>query len=125
MTNVRVYDPAMCCSTGVCGPETDATVAQFAAALDRAKKSGVVVDRYTLAHQPGEYVRNAAVKSLLDAEGVACLPIVFVGDEIVAKGSYPTGPALFEKLGIAVSATPAASSTCCSPAQKASGGCCS
>lgn len=125
MTSVRVYDPAVCCSTGVCSPDADASIAQFTAALDRAKKSGVVVDRYTLAHQPGEYVRNATVKSLLDAEGIECLPIVFVGDEIVSKGDYPATPALFEKLGIAGAAEPAkAQSACCSPAAKASSGCC-
>lgn len=125
MTSVRVYDPAMCCSTGVCGPEADATIAQFASALDRARKSGVVVDRYSLGHQPGEYVRNPAVKRLLDAEGIACLPVVFVDDEIVSKGAYPTGAALFEKLGLAANAAPPTESSCCSPAQKASTGCCS
>jgi hypothetical protein len=26
-----VFDPAMCCSTGVCGPEVDPQLVQFAA----------------------------------------------------------------------------------------------
>jgi hypothetical protein len=126
MTSVKVYDPAVCCSTGVCGPDADATIAQFAAALDKAKKSGVAVDRFTLAHQPGEYVKNTAVKGLLDSEGVDCLPIVFVGDEIVSKGDYPTGAALFAKLGMeADSSDTAPAEACCAPAEKTSSGCCS
>lgn len=132
MTSIRVYDPAVCCSTGVCGPDADAAIAQFTAALDKAKKSGVTVDRYTLAHQPGEYVRNTTVKGLLDSEGIDCLPLVFVGDEIISKGDYPATPALFAKLGIegtveasAGCCAPApADEACCTPEEKASTGCC-
>lgn len=124
MTNIRVYDPAVCCSTGVCGPDADAAIAQFTAALDKAKKSGVTVDRFTLAHQPGEYVKNTTVKGLLDSEGVDCLPLVFVGDEIVSKGDYPATPALFAKLGLEGSTEPAKAEACCEPAEKASSGCC-
>ena len=31
MTAVRVFDPAMCCSTGVCGPSVDPQLARFSA----------------------------------------------------------------------------------------------
>ncbi len=124
MTNIRVYDPAVCCSTGVCSPDADAAIAQFTAALDKAKKSGVAIDRFTLAHQPGEYVKNTTVKGLLDSEGIDCLPLVFVGDEIISKGDYPATPALFEKLGIEGSVEAASAEDCCTPAEKASTGCC-
>jgi hypothetical protein len=33
MTKLEVYDPAMCCSTGVCGPEVDPALVTFAADL--------------------------------------------------------------------------------------------
>ena len=35
---IRVFDPAMCCSTSVCGPSVDADLARFAADLDWLKK---------------------------------------------------------------------------------------
>jgi hypothetical protein len=35
MTTVTVYDPPMCCSTGVCGLQVDPKLAQFAGDLDR------------------------------------------------------------------------------------------
>lgn len=100
MANIRVYDPAQCCSTGVCGPDADETIAQFSSALEKARKSGVSIDRFTLGHQPGEYVKNTAVKSFLDSEGVDCLPIVFVGDEVLSKGDYPSRAELLASVGI-------------------------
>ncbi len=33
MTTIEVFDPAMCCSTGVCGPQVDPDLARFAADL--------------------------------------------------------------------------------------------
>jgi len=117
MPTIRVYDPAMCCSTGVCGPDADATLAQFAAALDKAKKGGVTVDRFTLAHQPEEYVKNAKVKGFLDTEGVDCLPMVFVDEELVTKGDYPGQADLLRRLGIEAPAGEAAAEVCCGPAE--------
>ena len=32
-STMRVFDPAMCCSTGVCGPSTDSILVRFAADL--------------------------------------------------------------------------------------------
>ena len=42
MTAVRVFDPAMCCSTGVCGPSVDPQLARFSADLDWLKSPGSV-----------------------------------------------------------------------------------
>jgi hypothetical protein len=30
MSKFQVFDPAMCCSTGVCGPEVDPALVRFA-----------------------------------------------------------------------------------------------
>ena len=45
---LQVFDPAMCCSTGVCGPEVDTKLVQFAADLDWLKSQGVIVQRHNL-----------------------------------------------------------------------------
>ncbi len=122
MPAIKVYDPAMCCSTGVCGPDADDELAQFAAALNRAQKSGITVDRYTLAHQPGEYVTNTKVKSLLDSDGVDCLPLIFVNDELIKKGGYPSPSELLGTLGL--DTTTEASAEHPDAQQAASSGCC-
>ena len=123
MANIRVYDPAQCRSTGVCGPDADDTIAQFSSALEKARKSGVSIDRFTLGHQPGEYVKNTAVKSLLDSEGVDCLPIVFVGDEVLSKGDYPSRAELLASVGINDDGAQAASDSD-SAAEKTASSCC-
>lgn len=129
MAHVKVYDPAVCCSTGVCSPDADASIAQFSAALDKARKAGAVVDRFTLAHQPAEYVANARVKQLLDSEGVEALPVVFVDDEMLCKGGYPSREALLARLGLSDAApetvSEAAPGTACAPGAAVAGGCCS
>lgn len=89
MISLQVYDPAMCCSTGVCGPNVDPELAAVAGWLHQLKESGVRVDRYNLAQQPIAYAQNSAVKDLLQKEGINVLPLVFVDGEIAFKGAYP------------------------------------
>jgi hypothetical protein len=89
MTTVTVYDPPMCCSTGVCGPEVDPKLAQFAGDLDWLKAQGIEVRRYNLSNEPGRFVENAEVKALLDRSGGDDLPAILVGDELVASARYP------------------------------------
>jgi hypothetical protein len=79
----------MCCSTGICGPEIDPSLVAFAALLAQLHRGGVKVERHNLGQQPMEFVRNPAVKTLLDTEGVDALPVVFVDGEIRFKGRYP------------------------------------
>lgn len=59
MASVKVFDPAMCCSTGVCGPSVDPKLVRFAADLDwlRSKEAGV--ERYNLAQQPAAFAADA------------------------------------------------------------------
>ena len=90
MTSIQVYDPPMCCSTGLCGNEIDPTLVSFAALLAQLGQQGVKVERYNLGQQPMAFIQNPAVKALLDAEGVAALPLLFVDGEMRLKGRYPT-----------------------------------
>jgi AhpD family alkylhydroperoxidase len=100
MTTVTVYDPPMCCSTGVCGPEVDPKLAQFAGDLDWLKAQGVDVRRINLAQEPGRFVENAAVKAVLDRSGGDELPAILVGDALVASGRYPSRDELAAMAGV-------------------------
>ena len=117
MAKISVYDPPMCCSTGVCGPDEDDIPAMFAAALDWAQKNGAEIERYNLGHQPGAFTDNATVKGLLDSDGMDCLPLVLVDDEVFVKGDYPSRDALGARLGLgdapAVETKATASQGCC------------
>ena len=105
MAKLSVYDPPMCCSTGVCGPSVDKALVRFSADLDWLKQQGVAVERFNLSQQPGEFVKNLYVKQAIDADGGDCLPLVLVDGREVCRGRYPTRQELAGFLGIPVQET--------------------
>lgn len=100
MRKLTVYDPPMCCSTGVCGPSVDKTVVGFAVDLDWIKQRGVAIERYNLSQQPNAFVENALVKSALREGGSECLPLILIDGKIVSRGAYPPRESLSAWLGI-------------------------
>lgn len=131
MNTVEIYDPALCCSTGVCGPTPDSDLTAFASTLEKLKAQGVAVSRHNLAQEPLAFAQNAAVKSILETEGDSALPLVFIDGTLQFRGAYPTAAQLEQALApaakqpIAFSKVDAPkatvkSSSCCDP----SSGCC-
>lgn len=90
MTVVKIFDPAMCCSTGVCGPSVDPELARFAGDLEWLAARGVVVERYNLTQQPEAFVAHPTVAEALEAGGEASLPVILVDGRKVSEGVYPT-----------------------------------
>lgn len=90
MTRVQVFDKALCCSTGVCGPQVDPVLPRFAADLDWLRSQGHDVERFNLAQDPARFAQNPTVQRLLDEEGVECLPLVIVEDRVVSRSEYPS-----------------------------------
>jgi AhpD family alkylhydroperoxidase len=90
LARLEVFDPAMCCSTGVCGPDVDTKLVQFAADLDWLKSQGVPVERYNLAQSPAAFAANGTVKATLDKHGTDCLPLVLVDGDVSSVGAYPS-----------------------------------
>ncbi len=79
----------MCCSTGVCGPDIDPKLVQFAADLEWLKGKNVVVERYNLAQQPDKFADCKPVIDAMALAGDLCLPLILVDGEIVSRNSYP------------------------------------
>lgn len=123
MKKIEVFDPAMCCSTGVCGVEVDPVLAQFAADLKWVEENGVAVERHNLGQEPQAFAANPAVLKEIEA-GMDRLPVLTVDGHIVSTGIYLSRQQLAQKLGIALTSEekphvkPA--STCCTPKS----GCC-
>ena len=107
MTHLDVFDPPMCCSSGVCGPSVDPLLAAFAADLDWLTSQGVTVSRYNLAQDPQAFVAHPLVRDLLQREGDTCLPLVIGNGEIVAHGAYPRRAELATLAGVARSSSQA------------------
>lgn len=90
MKIIQVYDPPLCCSTGVCGTGIDPDLVNLSAMLKRLGQRGIVVERYNLGQQPMAFAQNALVKSLLAQDGKRALPLVLVDGAVQVKGHYPT-----------------------------------
>lgn len=102
---LQVFDPAMCCSTGVCGAEIDPRLPQFAADLEWAASQGVEVARYNLAQEPDAFVANATVRDLIGRWGPSCLPLVLHDQKILTRGRYPSRAQLAAAIGRAEKAS--------------------
>ena len=102
MNSIQVFDPAMCCSTGVCGADVDQQLLGFSADVDWAKSQGAAVERFNLAQQPMAFAENAAVKSFLERSGEAGLPLILVNGEIALTGRYPRRAELARWAGISI-----------------------
>lgn len=119
MKTMQIFEPAMCCSTGLCGVGVDPELLRISTVLDTLKKHGVTVGRYNLNSAPMEFVNNQAINAFLNSKGPDGLPAVILEGKIVLSGRYPTNAEFTEWLGLSADLLG-------KPAGKAqgSGGCC-
>ena len=89
MKKILIYDPPMCCSSGVCGPDVDPLLPRFAGVLARLEGKGVEVERYNLAQQPLAFAQNQEVRAILENEGPEALPLIYIDGVLEMKGHYP------------------------------------
>lgn len=114
--HLAVFDPAMCCSSGVCGPDIDPKLMRFAADLEWLSEQGVEVERFNLSQQPTAFATNTPVRQALEAAGEAALPVLLVGGRLVASGMYPSRGQLGAWFGLeAKAASKSAGACCCGP----------
>lgn len=125
MKSIEIYDPALCCSSGVCGPEPDEKLARFAADIKWLKEQGVEVTRFNLSQEPKAFVSNPTVKEILDKHGDSCLPLVLADGEVITRSIYPSREQLADIAGIQQGGC-CEGDSCCpeEPEQNASSSCC-
>ncbi|PIV44015.1 MAG: arsenical resistance operon transcriptional repressor ArsD [Nitrospirae bacterium CG_4_10_14_3_um_filter_44_29] len=97
---VEIYDPAMCCSSGLCGPSIDPVLVKMNDAALALIKQGVEVERYNLAQQPKAFMENKRVAELLHKNGKKSLPVTIVNGEVFKTGEYPSYEDICNALGI-------------------------
>ena len=97
---LEVFDPALCCSTGVCGPSVDPVLPRFAGDLARIRRQGVTIERHNLSQDPGAFADHALVRAELEKAGVACLPVVILDGLVIATGRYPERAELYAAVGL-------------------------
>ena len=118
MREMKIYEPAMCCPTGLCGVEVDPELLRISTVLNTLKQNGYEVERFNLASAPNAFVQNSVVTSYLQKFGPDKLPVVTVDGLIVIAGRYPTNEEFAEWLEcpkdiLGISECCAESGTCC------------
>lgn len=123
MKKMIIFEPAMCCSTGVCGPSVDRELLRVSTVLNNLKKNGIVVERHNLSSNPQIFVDNKEINKILISEGVEALPVTMVDGIVVKTKQYPTDEEFIRLLEVPASYLKASekkeSNGCC-----CSGGCC-
>ncbi len=97
---VEIYDPPMCCPTGLCGPAIDPDLIKMNDAILALKKQGVQVDRYNLRSDYATIKDNAQVMALVHKSGIKSLPITILNGTVFKSGQYPSYEELCGALGI-------------------------
>jgi len=100
MKKIEIYDPAMCCSTGVCGPSVDPELTRVASAVYSLGKKGFDITRYQLTNNPEKFAKTLTVNNILHEKGPDALPVVLLDEEVVKVGGYPTNEEFAEWLGV-------------------------
>ena len=100
LKSLKVYDPAMCCPTGICGTNIDSALVEFAGAIKTVAEHGFAVERFNLAQQPQAFAQNPQVKKHLTELGHTKLPFIYINDELKWSGRYPAAKELFTFLGM-------------------------
>ncbi len=103
MKKMQIFEPAMCCSTGLCGVGVDPELLRISTVLSALKKNGVEVERFNLSSSPQEFVNNKVVNNFINEKGVDGLPITVLDGEIVLTGKYPTNEELVKFLSVEMS----------------------
>lgn len=123
MKKMIIFDPAMCCSTGVCGPSIDPELLRVATLISNLQKKGIIIERYNLSGDPHAFIANENINQLLKKYGPKILPATVVDGQIVKTKAYPTNEEFAKLLGIAkediVTKKPASNRCNCKP-----GSCC-
>jgi hypothetical protein len=90
MSKIEIFDPAMCCETGICGPGIDQELLRVATTINKLSSKGISVIRYGLSSNPQAFVDNKKVNEYLMKEEAEALPITLVDGEVVKTSAYPT-----------------------------------
>jgi hypothetical protein len=87
---IEIFEPSLCCPTGLCGPEPDKELIDLQNTIVVLSRAMVEVKRYAINQAPLAFTANPTVKKFITTEGPGKLPLTLLDGEIIKKGSYPT-----------------------------------
>lgn len=86
-----IYEGAMCCSTGVCGPEPDQSLIAFNDTVKRLQKdygNRLTIMRASLTFNTLIFLSHPEIARLVKENGPQVLPITTLNGEIIARQKY-------------------------------------
>jgi hypothetical protein len=87
---IEIFDPPMCCPTGLCGPTLDQTLLDVDEMVLELQADGHRVERYQMTSDPQAFLGNPEVMTLVRERQLDALPITVVRSRVVKWGEYPT-----------------------------------
>lgn len=103
MKKMIIFDPAMCCSTGVCGPGVDKELLRMSTFINTLNKKEILIERYNLSSNPQIFVDNKEINEILNTKGMDALPVIMVDGIVIKEGGYPTNAEICELLELPLS----------------------
>ena len=88
--DIELFDPPMCCPTGICGPTLDQTLLDVNEMVLSLQRDNLRVERYQMASNPNAFLDNAEVMKLVREQQMAALPITVVRGKVIKTGAYPS-----------------------------------
>mgnify|MGYP000918741758 FL=1 len=123
MKKMKIFEPALCCPTGICGVGVDPELLRISTVLETLRKNGASVERFNLNSAPAEFISDQTINSYINEKGTDGLPAVMVDGRIVITGRYPTNEEFVKLLDLSedvlIKQNKSASGGCC-----CEGGCC-
>lgn len=87
---IEIFEPSLCCPTGVCGPEPDISLIELQNTMNVLNKAKVEVKRYAINQVPLAFTGNPVVREFITTKGPGKLPLTLLDDKIIKIGSYPS-----------------------------------
>lgn len=97
---IKIYEKALCCESGVCGPSVDPELLRITTVIRGLNKKGFGARRYNLSMHPMEFAKNTDLTQLMKEKGMSVLPVTLLNGKIVKTGEYPSTEELSSWTGL-------------------------
>lgn len=100
MKEIKIYEPAMCCETGLCGVSVDPELLRITTLINQLKQKNIIVKRYNLSGAPQAFVEDREINEYINKYGAENLPVTEVDGKITVVGRYPSNEEFETWLGM-------------------------
>ena len=89
---IIIFEGALCCSTGICGPEPNKALIELNENLKRLKteRPDVEITRASLTFNLETFLENNEILEMVKTQGPDILPVTTLNGKVVAERRYPT-----------------------------------